>query len=295
LAVSRRSSRGRILLVLLAISGALLPARIASGQEPDQHERWADATWVDDLNFLAANALLGGIAGGVGRILRHGSFTEGFARGALGGGVAYVGKRIAVARFDGAGFVGLEISAVGGSITRNAALGVALLDTLVLPVGPFWAFVPPHTLGASRVRLDLYNAWWLVYGITEDRLKLDWPRTLSAGAPVFRAAEGLLDGGDPVDGEAVGGIIVLSPSAGRYVNDVFAHERVHLLQRDFFETAAGLAVEDWVGAKLGAARLPFFEWVMPGLGYLLVRYPLHGPWGTSRSVLEVEAYFLEAR
>lgn len=200
-----------------------------------------------------------------------------------------------MARFDGAGFVGREISAVGGSITRNAALGVALLDTLALPVGPLWVFLPPHALGAFHIRLDLNNAWWLIYGITEDRLKLDWPRTLSAGAPIFRATRGLLDGGKLVDGEAIGGIVVLSPSAGRHVDDVFAHERVHLLQRDFFETAAGLAVEDWAGAKLGAAQLPLFEWVMPGLGYLLVQYPLHDPWSTSRSVLEVEAYFLEAR
>ncbi len=284
-----------MLAVLLALSFVLVPPRIASGQDPNQHDRWADATWVDDLNFLGANALLGGIAGGVGRILRHGSFTEGFARGALGGGVAYVGKRIAVARFDGAGFVGREVAAIGGSITRNAALGVALLDTLVLPVGPFRVFVPPRALGAFHIRLDLNNAWWLLYGITEDRLKLDWPRTLSAGTPVFRAARDLLDGGRLVDGEAIGGIVVLGPSAGRYVEDVFAHERVHVLQRDFFETAAGLAVEDWVGAKLGAARLPLFDWVMPGLGYLLVQYPLHGPWSTSRSLLEVEAYFLETR
>lgn len=281
-------------MVLLVLAVPLAPAGLAA-QDVDQRQRWASATWVDDVNFLATNALIGGVTAGVGRLIRHGSFAEGFTRGALGGGVSYLGKRTAVARFSGAGFLGRELNAVGASMTRNAARGVGLLDTLVLPVGPALAFVNPRDPGATHVRLDLNQATWLAYALTEDRLKLDWSRTLSAGAPVFRATRVVRDRGEPADGVMVGGLVVISPSAQGHVGDVLAHERVHILQRDFLETAVGLSLEDWTGTKLRLDRIPLFHRVVAGVGYLPVHYLLVGPWKTSRRLFEVEAYFLETR
>jgi hypothetical protein len=293
----RNASRWRRTMLIggLGIAAALGAPKHGAAQDVDQHQRWADATWTDDLNFFSMNALLGGLAAGVQRVLHHGSFAEGFTRGALGGGVSYLGKRAAVARFSGAGFLGREVNAVGASITRNAALGVGILDTLVLPVGPVLAFVDPRHVRSSRLRLDLNQAYWLAYGLTEKRLKLDWARTLSAGAPVFQATRQVKERGKTTDGLMVGGMVVMSPSLGANTEDVFAHERVHVLQRDFIETALGVPLEGWATAKLRLGRVPLFDRVVPGVGYLPFDYLLVGPWKRSQRLYEVEAYFLETR
>ncbi|MCG6957469.1 MAG: hypothetical protein LJF04_15880 [Gemmatimonadetes bacterium] len=284
-----------MVVVGLGIAAALGAPKPGAAQDVDQHQRWASATWTDDLNFFSMNALLGGLAAGVQRVLHHGSFAEGFTRGALGGGVSYLGKRTAVARFSGAGFLGREVNAVGASITRNAALGVGILDTLVLPVGPVLAFVDPRHIAGSRLRLDLNQAYWLAYALTEKRLALDWSRTLSAGAPVFQATRAVKERGKATDGIMVGGMVVMSPSLDGTIDDVFAHERVHVLQRDFIETALGVPLEGWAASKLRLGRVPLFDRVVPGVGYLPFDYLLVGPWKRSQRLYEVEAYFLETR
>lgn len=134
-----------VAIVICAV-GVPGPAAAQFPQGSHESQRFATTTWVDDLNFLSANALLGGITAGIVSHLRHGSFSTGFTRGALGGAVAYGGKRTAAAGFAGAGFLGRQLGAVGGSITRNAALDIGLLDTLILPVGPLRIFVDPGSI-----------------------------------------------------------------------------------------------------------------------------------------------------
>ena len=155
---------GSMALLFMFVAG---PCSAQSSRWSEEDRRWAFATWVDDLNFLSLNALLGGLTAGIVSHLQDGSFRDGFVGGAMGGGVAYVGKRIAAARFSGAGFLGREVTAVGGSMARNASLGVGVLDTLVLPIGPLRAFATPRALRDTRLRLNLYETAGLVYRIIE--------------------------------------------------------------------------------------------------------------------------------
>lgn len=92
-----------------------------------------------ELVTAGINALLGGATAAGMRLIRGESASESwsaFWTGTLGGGVTYAGKRVAVERFGGAGFLGRELATVGGSMVRNASAGRGVLEELVLPVGP---------------------------------------------------------------------------------------------------------------------------------------------------------------
>jgi len=283
-------------IVLVTVMATLL----ASGgsvhaQAIGDHRRWESTTWVDDLNFASVNVLVAGLTGGISGYLRGGSFSDGFSRGALGGGVEYLGKRISAADFDGAGLLGRQVGAVGASMVRNASLDVGLLDSLIVPIGPVRARVAPSALGQAAFRLDLHEAVWLVYALTEQRLEFDWGRTVSSGVPVFLTNSAIQVGDDGVNGLTGGGLIVLSRRSSSDLGNVMAHERVHVLQVDFLKTSIGYPVESWVGRRAGLGDLSLLDHLLFGLAHGLVLYPLGGAWDRARSLIEVEADFLEAR
>lgn len=281
--------------LLLGVRGLAGPRAVLAQSENET--RWSHATWVDDFNFLAANALVGGVTGGILARLHGRSFRDGFARGSVGGGVVYVGKRTAAARFSGAGFLGREVSAVGASVTRSAAYGSGMLDTLVLPVGPLRLVLTPESVARSTLRVDLQEVAWLAYGLAEDRLDLDVGRTLSAGAPVFTSASRFEAGRDGVvDGAEMGGIIVMSRNPKWDGMDrVFAHERVHVLQFDVLKTTVGQPLETWAARKLGVRDLPVVRHVDFGVGHLPLLALLVAPRRYDHRLPEVEAEFLEVR
>lgn len=134
-----------------------------------------------------------------------------------------------------------------------------------------------------------------MYGLSEERLTLDWGRTLSSGAPVFRTNARLRSGGDFVDGVMAGGTITLSRLPESQLDEVFAHERVHIVQRDFLKTTTGLLAEDWVRSKVGLDRAGLVDHLIAGIAYGPFDYLLFGVWGRARDFREVEADFLVAR
>jgi len=74
-----------------ALACTLLAPAPAAAQSiaPQPDGTWLTRSWVGDVVFLSATTLLGALTAGVYRKLGHGSFQEGFTRGALGGAVAY--------------------------------------------------------------------------------------------------------------------------------------------------------------------------------------------------------------
>jgi hypothetical protein len=257
-------------------------------------ERWSQATWIDELNFLGANALIGGLSGGIVRALRGGSFADGFARGALGGGVGYVGKRTAAADFDGAGFLGREIGAVGASMTRSAAFGSGWLDTLVVPLGPLRAYVPRARPGRLGVRVDLTEAVQLVYALQEDRLDFDLVRSLSAGVPVFVSELPFRDDADEYpSGIAWPGLVVLRGPDDDVWSSTPRHEQVHVVQFDFMRIAMGLPLEGWIADLVNVRALPLLDHVDFGVGDLPLRALASEHFiGRENSLIEVEAEYL---
>ncbi len=292
MARSRRRTLPAVLLALLLVLAASpAPAQTLA----DHGDDWA-SHGLGEAAFLGLNALVGGLTAGLWQELSGDSFEDGFAGGALGGGVVYAGKRLAAESFPGAGFVGRDVAAVGTSIVRNAADARPLLDSLMLPVGPLRLHLSPRAPTAPRVEVNLHQLYWTTYGLAEDRLELDLGESLSSGAPVFRADRSLLvDDHGPVLGVAVGGVVMLSPQDDERWERSLAHERAHVSQRDFLHHAWFRPVEERLAGRLpggGFANRIDYDLMAPallwGAGALGLGDPLDGP-------IEAEAEFLERR
>lgn len=286
-----------VAVVALGLSGA---APVAAAQaNPSQHnERWETRAWMGDVTFLSANALIAGLTAGILQAVRNQSFQDGFARGAFGGALSYGGRRVAVEDFWGAGLLGRQISAVGGSAVRNASESRAAFSRVSLPVGPINVYLQRYGDARLKAKLDIQGAVWLLSAVIDERLEMDGGASLSAGAPVFRTPRHRLGlPGDHARGISVGGIIVLGYEADKSQNhDVFAHERVHVLQYDFMQEVWGDPLEGWIGNKIPGGRSVMRVIrpgvMMPGLQSSMVRL-LDVQWGDRP--WEIEAEYLMHR
>ncbi len=227
----------------------------ANGQsEPDPlrtavHERAArPPAWAGELAVLSGNAALGGLTAALIQELRGGSFWEAFLDGALGGAVAYAGKRIVVERFYGAGLVGREVAAVGTSMVRNASDGRGALEQLVLPIGLARLYLWGDSTSAlpmhAQVKFDVLTLLATTYlGLRKD-FDFDVSASISAGTPVFFTREPWAERGWIAS--QVGGVIWLrsSPHASDLnaeVPAVFAHERrTHVTRHHLSRAPEGL-------------------------------------------------------
>jgi hypothetical protein len=227
---------GALLLALAADAAAqCLPSTLPPEEAPSCNRRYP--SWSGELASLGGNALLGGLSAGIMQELRGGSFRSGFARGAVGGAGIYAGKRLAAERFEGAGLIGRQVAAVGGSIVRNAGEGRGVLERLYLPLGV--ARLEVHT-PTRRLQLtpDITALAWALWALDERELSIDWEETLSAGTPVFYTDnKTLVVGGDSTHAAATtnSGVMYVSgvPGLGPVVSRrILEHERIHVLQED---------------------------------------------------------------
>lgn len=278
-------------LLLLAL---VLPAPAAAqGLMPTTpHRGSTTAGWVEDFTLLSANVLLSGLTAGLRQELRGGSFRDGFTRGAAGGGAVYAGKRIAAGRFAGAGLLGRQVGAVGGSVVWNAAEGRGSLSRLMVPLGPARLYVRTGAEAGVIARADLHTLFWMVHGVLEPELRLDVGRSLSAGAPVFHAPGHSLvwSGiGEAATGFTPAGVVFLGePSRGTDLESLFAHERIHVLQDDHLFLLAGDPLEGWILSRIPGGRVAA-RYVDLNLGaFLLVPLAL-------RMEYETRPWELEAR
>jgi len=295
----------RWITVVALLSTVAVSSRAQADLTPPGQPR--TPRWVGHFTVFAANGLVGGLTAGIVQELRGGSFQDGFSRGFLGGALIYLGKRVTVGKWAGAGFAGREVAAIGTSVVRNASAAEPSLARIDLPLGPL-----PARLGITvddsrdlRLRLDIVSAAWLLYGLLEPRFELDVGEALSSGVPVFRAVGGsVLERGQPALGVAVARNIFLSdPTASGgpvgttpdpALRQTLHHERVHVLQQDFFLAAWSepltnavfqrVAPGRWVPAHLAVDGL---WWVMPSL-----RRWIYSPQDAYRFPTELEADFL---
>jgi hypothetical protein len=204
----------------------------------------------------AINVALGGVSAGVLRVIRGGSLRQGLASGiagAAGGALVYAGKRVAVQRWGGAGFVGREVAAVGSSAVWNASAGRGVMDRLVLPIGPVRLYVAADEGFRVTPKLDLSST--VAIAVATLNGGIDWKRSVSAGAPVFHRREPYARA--QVAGQHSAGVITYRDPLGRGEPSerslqTLGHEQVHVIQRDqsflFWSEPAEAAV-------LGSTRL----------------------------------------
>ena len=230
--------------------------------------------WLDHAAVIGANVLVGAVTAGVWQQLRGGSFTAGFARGALGGFVVYGGKQVAAIRMDGAGLVGRELAAVGSSMVRNAADGTPMLGRLTLPAGPLPLRVERRASG-WRLRLDGQALWWAGVAISTGDLALDLRRSWADGAMVWVADSAWFDAGTRSTPALAAPWAIfanrgaLDATGGPAVR---AHERLHVIQADQFALIISDPIDEWVGHQVPVlGRVG--RWVALGLGVAAFAYP----------------------
>ena len=287
---------------LLLISSTRTTTAQVSRAGPDER---AVPNWVGQFTILGANGLLGGVTAGIAQELRGGSFTDGFTRGFLGGSIVYAGKRVAVEHFAGAGLLGRTVAAAGASAVRNASDGRPSFDSLILPFGPVRFYVDRGSEPGLRVKLDLNSLVMTGAALSQRELHFSFGSSLSAGTAVFTAREHLF--GSVADtirasGEMHGNVIFLSELPWRsdhLERELFAHERVHVLQRDqFFATITEPLAAEFVH-RAGTRAFPvlplFYRYVdidLSGLLFQALSVPFSDyydrPW-------EMEAYHLMGR
>lgn len=215
---------------------------------------------------LAANALVGGAAAGVTGVLRGEPFWPAFRGGVMGGVATFAGKRLAVEDFDGAGFVGRQVAAVGSSMSYNAAAGRGLFSELMLPLGPARLYLQTDEDPGVSVRLDLYSSAVLMHTFLDRGTHLEVGSSLSSGTFVFW--DQTPGAGARWLAQERAGVVRLNGEAwGRHADrhaEIHAHERVHVLQYDQGFLLVGAPLQ-----ALAADRLPVLRrgmrWVDLGL------------------------------
>ena len=286
-----RIGRGLCLGLVLTV-GATVPRTIAA-QQP-----LANQTPTRDLQYIGTNMLVGGVMAGVASAIRGRPVVKGFAQGALGGAVSYLGKRATSEDIPAAGILGRQIGALGASIIRSATFGSGLLvDTLIVPLGPLRGYVTLLDIGQTRVRVDLEEVGWLVYNLTQDDLTFDAGASLSSGSFVFTSEVGLRGARDRASGRAAPGVIALRlDGEGNIPEDVLAHERVHINQFDQLKITAGLPLEGLARRGFSPGSRRILDWIDFGVGHWPFQWTITGGWlPRERQLFEIEAEYFETR
>jgi hypothetical protein len=234
---------------------ALVPARQLSAQGIAR-DRGAHA------RYLALNVVIGTVAA-VARSAASGTpLRSAIANGLVGGSLMGAGMELIGTEAAAARLAGVQLTAVGASVARNADAGAGLLSDVTLPVYPFYLRVRPGAPHPVTARLSLRTAARLVTVLTRgDDARVDWRATLVTGAPVLRSTRWRL----PPEGcrsACVGsfaqhnaGVIVYSASAGTDydLRRTLAHESVHLAQHTRDAVLHAVPASDAALARIGPA------------------------------------------
>lgn len=203
------------------------------------------------ISNLAINSVIGSVTGLAWAIIRKSPKLKGIEQGAAGGLLMSAGKQIAASAFNGSGFAGREVSAVGVSLTASAG---EQHTTFAFPIGPVSL---EHREGSYDWRLNVTDfvaaAAWGISSNTE----FDLHRSLSSGAAVFRdkrAGFGRTGNWDLTAVSGLGAIRLSRSAINSLTGDAYVvyHENVHILQDDYFEDAIALPAE-----KVFVEHLPF--------------------------------------
>jgi hypothetical protein len=267
---------------LLAALGPLVlfcPPSLAAQAGDD-----APAAWTEDVAILGTNVAMGGLTAAVTAWIRGEDPTRAFLRGAAGGGLVFAGKRLVSEDFDGAGFLGREVGAVGSSVVANAGLGRGWLEEVWLPLGPLWIQANWHT--PERFRLNVWTLGSLAWALGRPELELDWGETLSNGTFVLRSPRhGLRSDDEPASGITLGGNVLIGRLPASEHEEVRAHELVHVIQQDFVVRAWSRPLESRGWRELLGRDLPIDLAIVPVL--------LFPPFLSD--LMEAEADVLESR
>ena len=190
----------------------------------------------------------------------------------MSAGMELIGTESRAARF-----AGLQLTAVGASVAREADAGGSLLSDVTLPIYPFYVRVQPQAAHPVTARLSAMSAARLLTVMTSaSRPRVDWRETLVTGAPVLRSPQWRLPSSScppPCAGSFAqhnAGLVIYSASAGTDydLQRTLAHESVHLAQQTRDAVLAAIPASDAALERFGPggrtlSRFLVLDVVMP--------------------------------
>jgi hypothetical protein len=248
----RRFSRHRETLALLVAALAAAPGASAQLPERDQSAH---------VRYLALNVAIGTTAAVAHAVVTGAPLRTALAKGLLGGSLMSAGMELIGTQSRATRFAGLQLTAVGANVARNADAGVPLFSDLTLPVYPLYVRVRAGAATPITARVSVMSAARLISVMSGGkRPSVDWGQTVATGAPVFRSPRWRLPSAScpsPCEGSFAqhnAGIVVYSSSAGTDydLDRTLAHESMHLAQQTRDALLDGIPVSDAALGRFGS-------------------------------------------
>jgi hypothetical protein len=211
--------------------------------------------------YLALNVAIGATAS-VARAVASGTPVRvALAKGLLGGSLMSGGMELIGTESRSARFAGLQLTAVGASVARNADARAPLWSDITLPLYPFYVRVRPQASRPVTARLSVMSAARLASVMTSgSRPRVDWRETFATGAPVLSSPRWRLPSSScpaPCEGAFAqhnAGVVVYSASAGTDydLRRSLAHESLHLAQQTRDAVLDAIPMSDAALGRLGS-------------------------------------------
>ena len=256
---------------MLLAFGLVMAVRGSAVAQPAERDRGAHA------RFLALNVAIGATVSVARAAISGAPMRSTLAKGLVGGSLVSTGMELIGTQSPAARFAGLQLTAVGASVARNADRDAPMLSDITLPVYPFYVRVRPGTTTPLTARLSATSALRLATVMTGGkRPRVDWGATLATGAPVLRSARWRLPSAScpsPCDGAFAqhnAGVIIYSASAGTDydLRRTLAHESLHLAQQTRDAVFHAIPASDAVLMRMGGpgrsvSRFLVLDFLMP--------------------------------
>src|SRR5687768_3199011 len=248
----RPLTHSRVVTIGLAL--AIAAPRVSPAQSPER-DRGTHA------RYLALNVAIGATTSIARAVVSGTPIRSSVAKGLLGGSLMSTGMELVGTESPATRFAGLQLTAIGASVARNAGTGAPIFSDFTLPLYPFYVRVQPRSERPVTARLSALSAVRLVSTLTgAHRPRIDWGSTLVTGAPVFRSSKWRLPSASctgQCDGSFAqhnAGVIVYSASAGTDydLRRALAHESLHLAQQTRDALLHAIPASDVALTRLGA-------------------------------------------
>lgn len=215
----------------------------------------------DHARYLALNVAIGATAAMARAVVSGAPIREAIVKGLVGGSLMSAGMELIGTETAPARLAGVQLTAVGASVSRNVDAGAPILSDVTLPLYPFYVRVRPAAPRPVTARLSVMSAARLVSVLSQrENPRLDWSASLLTGAPVLRSPRWRLPSSAcPAPCEVSfaqhnAGVIVYSASAGTDydLRRTLAHESMHLAQHTRDALLDAIPASDASLARLGA-------------------------------------------
>jgi hypothetical protein len=192
------------------------------------------------VRFLALNVVIGATASTARAMVAGAPLRVALAKGLFGGSLMSGGMELIGTQSRSLRFAGLQLTAIGASVVRNADARAPLFSDVTLPVYPLYLRIRAADAVPITARLSMMSAVRLVSAMAQrDGPRVDWAETFTTGAPVLRSPQWRLPSAScprPCEGAFAqhnAGVVIYSASAGTDydLERTLAHESLHVAQQ----------------------------------------------------------------